>query len=785
MEIEKKITPVMDHNLADAVQGLETNKNHSIKVLKDAGIIKSAEEVQKENETKAHDKTVAEIARLISESVEECKNCSFIIYDKKTNEPIQAYDTKEAAEEILDGMGTDGAKYVIREVPQDQLDYIINTADVNECNKVDEEIKKLEPEFDGRKSFYGKAKVESEDDVKVLYSYGYAVCAIAGDFGPVLLRDGYANYASSATTMRHVREFLKQNGYDVYPVSKMSDHYPIRSWRGIEDLKSLANEHSADTVLESCKKEEDINITNNDSPARVDNREITNNTTTTDKAVVEELTTDAFVDWHDHHYNDSNFNDKLEKVYAILDKHDEGENDVAVAFEKCSDDEKAQIASIIGLTEGFGLLGIGDVNVNVDASGQNNAVGVGGGTGKTDEEMNLIPDVSSILPKLPGLNESVNYKNRKELAEGIEECKANGIAFKVVRSVEEGYRYTLIKEAAETLVEAKEEKEPEEETKGMVLGDLIMSDDDVTVEPEMQIEGDEEDEDVERLMNLYDLYLAEPGDLTEKEMNDLRDAGMIGDEEEDAPVYFGSKVVDDDIIADDTFMDDEEDAYESSIDDLEDEIDDEEDEDEIVGEDEDFDEAFYRAYRSDEIDMGVEVEADSEQDALLQAEDEFNRGNADWYDEKIGDVDVQEIDDETKEPIELIKADEEDGEETVLEEAKESESEEEIIADDEEEPVDFEDTEVEQPEVSFSTEEVKEVASEVATEVAPDEDAEVVADTVDEIVDTAVENKIEADKNAFTPVNPAFDDFEVIEGEDDVDTDLLEMAQAHIASLKK
>ena len=80
-----------------------------------------------------------------------------------------------------------------------------------------------------------------------------------------------------------------------------------------KDIESFVNKALEDDV------NEDINITNNDSPSRVDNRGANEATEITDE-----------------------------------------------------------------VDEGLGLFGIGDVNVNLDASGQNNAVGVGGGEGKNE-----------------------------------------------------------------------------------------------------------------------------------------------------------------------------------------------------------------------------------------------------------------------------------------------------------------------------------------------------------------------------------------------------------------
>lgn len=64
----------------------------------------------------------------------------------------------------------------------------------------------LEVVYDSRKSFYGKAKVRQEGNKKTLISYSTEVATI---------EDGKAtvNGTYSPTTLRHIKDFLKQNGF--------------------------------------------------------------------------------------------------------------------------------------------------------------------------------------------------------------------------------------------------------------------------------------------------------------------------------------------------------------------------------------------------------------------------------------------------------------------------------------------------------------------------------------------------------------------------------------------
>lgn len=67
----------------------------------------------------------------------------------------------------------------------------------------------LIPKFDSRASFYNKAIVEiRKDGTKVLYSYMTEV-AEKSPSGELKVRKFWD---SSATTLRHVKEFLKQEG---------------------------------------------------------------------------------------------------------------------------------------------------------------------------------------------------------------------------------------------------------------------------------------------------------------------------------------------------------------------------------------------------------------------------------------------------------------------------------------------------------------------------------------------------------------------------------------------
>ena len=64
----------------------------------------------------------------------------------------------------------------------------------------------LSPRYDARQKFYGKARVDVDDDKMTLISYNTKVAEIVKGKPKVF---GYY----SMTTFRHIREFLKQNGF--------------------------------------------------------------------------------------------------------------------------------------------------------------------------------------------------------------------------------------------------------------------------------------------------------------------------------------------------------------------------------------------------------------------------------------------------------------------------------------------------------------------------------------------------------------------------------------------
>lgn len=71
----------------------------------------------------------------------------------------------------------------------------------------------LKPVWDSRKSFYGKARVEYNQDGELeLISYSTRVAVIYPATVPEL-RTARVYGTYSATTLRHIKDFLKQNDF--------------------------------------------------------------------------------------------------------------------------------------------------------------------------------------------------------------------------------------------------------------------------------------------------------------------------------------------------------------------------------------------------------------------------------------------------------------------------------------------------------------------------------------------------------------------------------------------
>jgi len=113
---------------------------------------------------------------------------------------------------------------------------------------------KLLPKYDSRKSFGGKAKVREEDGKLILTSYATDVAYIDKN-GKAVVKGLY-----SATTTRHIKDFLEQNGFSAISSKQVMRDYgedttnakvkiPTKSnwvstdgWRGHEEFPNSVYE---------------------------------------------------------------------------------------------------------------------------------------------------------------------------------------------------------------------------------------------------------------------------------------------------------------------------------------------------------------------------------------------------------------------------------------------------------------------------------------------------------------------------------------------------------------
>lgn len=86
----------------------------------------------------------------------------------------------------------------------------------------------LKPVYNHQKSFYNKAYVKEWGNCKELYSYNTRVAIIKLDANGMNEKLILGRMATcSATTLKHVREFLTQQGFEIYPKSEMYKHYEM------------------------------------------------------------------------------------------------------------------------------------------------------------------------------------------------------------------------------------------------------------------------------------------------------------------------------------------------------------------------------------------------------------------------------------------------------------------------------------------------------------------------------------------------------------------------------
>lgn len=131
-------------------------------------------------------------------------NCDYELCDSDHNLYYSGHSSDEFERDLIDWMNNVG----------------LNDSAIQSSRKPIKSMDRgyLKPEYDSRASFYNKA----ETDDNKLYSYGTLVAEII-DGKPVL----YPDWDYSQTTLRHVREWLKQNGFEAGSKSDIAAKYEI------------------------------------------------------------------------------------------------------------------------------------------------------------------------------------------------------------------------------------------------------------------------------------------------------------------------------------------------------------------------------------------------------------------------------------------------------------------------------------------------------------------------------------------------------------------------------
>jgi len=78
----------------------------------------------------------------------------------------------------------------------------------------------LNTEYDSKKSFYNKALIKENGETIELYSYGLLVSYIIKDLNKVIVLGTH-----SQTTLRHIKEFLLQNGFKAETKKQIEQDY--------------------------------------------------------------------------------------------------------------------------------------------------------------------------------------------------------------------------------------------------------------------------------------------------------------------------------------------------------------------------------------------------------------------------------------------------------------------------------------------------------------------------------------------------------------------------------
>lgn len=138
----------------------------------------------------------------------------YTIWSTSWNRPLSRFRQDNSLEPIWFNSIEEVKQYIDNRDKNENLD---------ESKLVEEPVYRLNPRYDSRKSFYGKAQVDTGDkgDQNKLYSYDTLVAEIK-DGKPVV----YGTY--SQTTLRHIKDWLKQNGFKAETLKQIMNDYGVK-----------------------------------------------------------------------------------------------------------------------------------------------------------------------------------------------------------------------------------------------------------------------------------------------------------------------------------------------------------------------------------------------------------------------------------------------------------------------------------------------------------------------------------------------------------------------------
>lgn len=107
----------------------------------------------------------------------------------------------------------------------------------------------LNPKFNTSKSFYGKAKVTEENGKRILTSY-------STDVAEIINGKPYVKGIYSKTTLGHIKDFLKQEGFKAESSKQIMKDYgrPIGNSKPISNVRPVSNGNNLiDTTVQVAR----------------------------------------------------------------------------------------------------------------------------------------------------------------------------------------------------------------------------------------------------------------------------------------------------------------------------------------------------------------------------------------------------------------------------------------------------------------------------------------------------------------------------------------------------